>query len=107
VLGIDNDVAALNQIPDQIRVAAQMLSDNSTLVVAQINVPAMVRVKIGIVGDRIETSREVGREGLSARVTLNNIGRCMLVLDDGTELEQWQFRKMALEGLFFGEKRQP
>ncbi len=107
VLGIDNDVAAFNLIPNQTTVAAEMLSDNSTVVVAQINVPSRVRVKIGMVGDRIETSGEVGRERLSARVILNNVGRCMLVLDDGTELEQWQFRKMALEGLFFGDKRQP
>lgn len=109
VRGIDNDVAVVNQlkkIPGQTRFVAEILSDNSTVVVGQINIPARVRVKIGIVGDRIETSGEVGTVVLSARVTLNNAGRCMLVLDDDTELEQWQFRKMALEGLFFGDKRQ-
>lgn len=109
VRGIDNDVATLNQIrqlPEQTRFVAEMLSDNSTVVVAQINIPDRVRLKIGIAGDRIETAGQVGHEKLSARVTLNNLGRCVLVLDNGEELEQWQFRKMALEGLFFGDKRQ-
>jgi hypothetical protein len=109
VRGIDNDVAVLNQvrqIPDQTRFVAEMLSDNSTVVVGQVNVSPRIRVKIGIVGDRVETSGEVGAGTLSARVALSNVGRCVLVLGDGTELEQWQFRKMALERLFFSDKGQ-
>jgi len=37
-----------------------------------------------------------------ATVGLNDEGRCILRLEDMTELEQWQFRKRALESLFFG-----
>jgi hypothetical protein len=37
---------------------------------------------------------------LRAILTINNKRQCRLKVD-GQELEQWQFRKMALEGLFF------
>ena len=81
-----------------------MLSDDSTLVVGQIGIPSRTRIKIGIVGDRIETSGGSDQPSLSASVTLNNEGRCMLKLEDGTELEQWQFRKKALQKHFFGDE---
>jgi hypothetical protein len=38
---------------------------------------------------------------LTASLTLNNEGRCLLKVSE-QELEQWQFRRMALEKLFFG-----
>ena len=37
----------------------------------------------------------------TATLTLNNEGQCRLKVKDA-ELEQWQFRRMALEDLFFG-----
>lgn len=37
---------------------------------------------------------------LKATITLNNEGRCRLKVGDD-ELEQWQFRRKALEKLFF------
>jgi hypothetical protein len=40
---------------------------------------------------------------LKAGITLNNQCECKLVAD-GEELYDWQFRKMALEKLFFGER---
>ena len=36
---------------------------------------------------------------LSATLTLNDEGRCMLLVD-GKELEMWQFRRRALESFF-------
>ena len=39
---------------------------------------------------------------LSAALTLDNEGLCKLQVK-GENLEEWQFRKMALENLFFGE----
>jgi hypothetical protein len=48
-----------------------------------------------------------GTKSWSATVGLNDEGLCVLRLEDGKdrpELEQWQFRKRALEGLFFGYK---
>ena len=38
---------------------------------------------------------------LEATLTLNDEGRCMLVVA-GKELETWQFRRRALENLLFG-----
>ena len=40
-------------------------------------------------------------EDISATLTLDNDGHCKLRMKD-QELEQWQFRRMALEGLLFG-----
>jgi hypothetical protein len=37
----------------------------------------------------------------SASLTLNNEGKCRLLVEE-KELTQWQFRRMALEKLFFG-----
>ncbi|MFZ0800854.1 MAG: hypothetical protein WBQ09_15570 [Terriglobales bacterium] len=50
----------------------------------------------------VESARRNVVEGvlLTATVTLNNDGDCKLKVKD-VELEQWQVRRMALEGLFF------
>jgi len=41
-----------------------------------------------------------------ATITLNDEGRCMLKVND-RELEHWQFRRMALERIFFGSLGKP
>jgi hypothetical protein len=51
--------------------------------------------------DKIETYDENSQLLLSASLTLNNEGKCRLLVND-TELTQWQFRRKALEKLFFG-----
>ena len=43
---------------------------------------------------------ENDKELFSASVTVNNDKECVVVVGD-EELEQWQFRKKALETLFF------
>ena len=40
----------------------------------------------------------------SATLTLNRLGKCRLLVNE-EELTQWQFRRMALEKLFFGPFR--
>lgn len=106
--GIENDVAAANEakrlagrfFPDT-RLASQLTADGKVFVVAQINI-AGPRV-VFILGDgMIEARNEVEGIRWTATLTLNDEGRCKLKLDDGRELEQWQFRKLALESLFFG-----
>ena len=62
------------------------------------------RVIITVSEDSIDIDDEINRVEWSVTVGLNDEGRCILKLKDGTELEQWQFRKKALESLFFGEK---
>jgi hypothetical protein len=41
------------------------------------------------------------KEKCIATLTLNNEGECRLLVN-GQELEEWQFRKMMWEELFFG-----
>ena len=60
-------------------------------------------VIVGIQNDRLTVFQDWDKKSWSASVGLNREGRCILKLEDGTELEQWQFRKKALEGLFFGD----
>ncbi|MGB8063966.1 MAG: hypothetical protein WCF26_18880 [Candidatus Sulfotelmatobacter sp.] len=51
--------------------------------------------------DSIEVHDDRDQVLHSASLGLNNEGKCRLFVND-KELTQWQFRKMALEKLFFG-----
>jgi hypothetical protein len=50
--------------------------------------------------DHIRVSDDAGETKAQLRITFSNEGRCKLV-EHGEELEQWQARRSALEGLFF------
>ena len=83
---------------------AELHSNGSTIYIGQVNYLPRKVVAIGVVRDHIEAHQEWnGGETLKVTVGLNDEGRCVLRLDDMTELEQWQFRKRALEALFFGQ----
>jgi len=103
---IMKDVEAVNlarKLKEYDLVSANILSDHSTIVIGQpMHVPRVV-VKIGIVGDAIMVSDDSRKTDWIAKASLNCEGRCILKLDDGTELERWQFRKRALGHLFFGD----
>jgi hypothetical protein len=59
---------------------------------------------IGILGDAIVVRDAIKIQEWSVKVALNQEGRCTLRLgEEKTILEQWQFRKKALEGLFLGD----
>jgi|ERR1039457_7238742 hypothetical protein len=51
--------------------------------------------------DRINVYDDKDQLMYSATLTLNNQGACRLLVND-EQLTQWQFRRMALEKLFFG-----
>jgi hypothetical protein len=51
--------------------------------------------------DRITVYNEKDEMLFAATLTLNNKGKCRLVVNN-KELTQWEFRRMALEKLFFG-----
>ena len=51
--------------------------------------------------DRIVINSGSSSEEWNFTVGLNGEGRCQL-RQNGQEFEQWQVRKMAMEGLFFG-----
>lgn len=104
--GIREDVETLNsvlslQAPFQFQ--ADMHSSGTTIIVGQPNQVPRKRVFIGIVENRIDVNQEWNNSKWSAATGLNYEGRCILKLADCKELEQWQFRKKALEGLFFGD----
>jgi hypothetical protein len=106
IKGINDDVAVLNStrnLPTDQRYGADMTRDGTTVAVGQYGTTTRRRVLIGIVGDEIEVRDDTKQSKWRAQVKLNHEGRCMLRLEDGTDLEQWQFRKKALEGLFFGD----
>lgn len=102
--GILKDIEAINQtraLKEPAHFSANLLSDTSTIVVGQPNRNPRVVVKIRIADDSISVID--GSQNLEwfAAVTLNEEGRCVLKLEDGTLLEQWQFRKKAFDHLFF------
>ena len=100
------DVAVINSVrklpPDE-SFQFSALEGGTTFVVGQLEREPRIVTRVGIVGDMIVVSDQPARgPDWFARVALNNEGRCILRLEDGTELEQWQFRKLALEDLLFG-----
>jgi hypothetical protein len=103
--GIIDDVEAINsvrQLDDDDRFSADMHSGGTTIFVGQSNRIPRMRLTIGVASNRIEVRQEWDGVTWFASVGLNDEGRCILRFDD-KEWEQWQFRKKALEGLFFGD----
>ena len=107
---IKADVNAINsakRLPEDSHFVVNETSVGNTIIVGQTGVFMMRRVvvSIGIVGDEIEVRDEAQDDRVwRVRVGLNDEGRCLLRYQEGdtvTELEQWQFRKRALENLFF------
>lgn len=56
--------------------------------------------------DKAISVRTGGHPILSATVTLNDEGRCVVRINN-KEYERWQIRKMALEALFFSDEPTP
>jgi hypothetical protein len=103
--GIKEDVALINSIkklPSEQEFVVEMGNNGFALCVAHRGPAVGPTVDINLVGSRI-TVGDVKSTEWCVEAKLNSEGRCILRLGDGTELEQWQFRKKALEGLFFGD----
>ncbi len=101
----EGDVSAINtvrKLSDNNRFCINPVGDGSTIVIGQPSRFPRVVVKIGVVENEIEVQDGATRSAWRVGIGLNNEGRCTLRLNESTELEQWQFRKKALEGLFFG-----
>lgn len=104
--GIKTDVEAINaalHLTEENLFQAAMHSDGTTIIVGQLNVIPRKRLYVGTNEGRIQVFQEWDKTKWSATIGLNDEGRCTLRLDSVQELEQWQFRKKALGGLFFGE----
>lgn len=101
-LAIDEDIKSINQIrklPEHSAFETSMSSDGESFLVKR---SEAIRpfVRFAIEGDSIKVSDDAGALKLEYRIILSNEGRCKLT-EHGSELEQWQVRKTALEGLFF------
>lgn len=57
-------------------------------------------VKVQLDGERIRVSGDDGQLMIEGAVTLNDAGECRLQVGE-LELEEWQFRRRALEELLF------
>jgi hypothetical protein len=105
--GVENDVLVFNTVKalsEQDQYRADMNQGGNAIVVAQPTRIPRKRVIIRADQSEIVVLQEWnGGEQWSTTVGLNDEGRCTLRLSDQTEIEQWQFRKRALEGLFFGK----
>ena len=104
VNGIKEDVKARNITGSSANLVAELTSDKRVLIVGETGTWARKeQVKVFSLEGKIEVRDEIKNTKFFAEVFLNNEGHCKLRLEDSTELEQWQFRRMALEGLFFGD----
>jgi hypothetical protein len=105
--GVIGDAAAVNavrQLPVDAMFKVDTLHDGVTIVVGQLGRSPRIVVRFALIDNRIMvTHHPASKPEWYAAVSLNNEGRCTLRLEDSTELEQWQFRKKALEGIFFGD----
>jgi hypothetical protein len=104
--GFESDVAGMNaagQLPVNSEFTAEMVQSGLGIAIGQPRKTPNRRVLVIVSDDRIIV-REDAKPEWSASVGLNDQGRCILRLEDGTELEQWQFRRRALEGRFFGDR---
>jgi hypothetical protein len=107
--GIASDVAAINvakNLHQDFYFVLNSVSIGNAVIVGQLGVnpwPKRVIVRIGIVENEIEVQDGAKNASWRVGIALNNEGRCILRSGD-EELEQWQFRKRALESLFFEEK---
>lgn len=103
---IKNDVALLNSInklPSDQQFVVETGSNGYALCVAHLGPTVGRTVDIDLVENRIVVRHGGKPPDWWVEAKLNSEGRCILRLENETELEQWQFRKKALEGLFFGD----
>jgi hypothetical protein len=106
---IEGDLSAINTVrnlSNMDRFIMDKVGDGRTIIIAQPSRFPRVVVKIGVVGDEIEVQDDATRSAWRMGIGLNNEGRCVLKNSD-EEIEHWQFRKKALEPLFFGPMVKP
>lgn len=98
---IESDIIAINGLLRKELYFKQETLRDGTLVIGQPSRYPRVTVSIGIIEQQIAVRDQATPNEWAVRVGLNNEGRCVLKLEDDSELETWQFRKKALDALFF------
>jgi hypothetical protein len=100
--GIESDVVAANKANTALGPFITALTPDGFAFIVSVKDEVGPRVVFYYANERIEVKDEKRNLKFFASLALNSSGRCVLRVD-GEELEQWQFRKKALECLFFGD----
>lgn len=105
--GVESDIRSNNektQASDEEKVSSTLIENGTAIAISRAKKVPSRRVFIALSEGKIQVYNDAMQLQMSGCVALNDAGRCILRLeDDGAELEQWQFRKRALESLFFGK----
>lgn len=100
--GVENDVKSVNlarELSPPAEFAVIVGADGKSFTVKRSDAIRPF-VKWSLEDDHIRVSDDYGQTTAQLRITFSNEGRCKLT-EHGVELEQWQVRRSALEGLFF------
>ena len=97
---VQSDVDEQNKIPGHFPFEVRQ-GPSSFTVITEEGGWGIRAVVFALAEKRIEIKNANREIQFFATLTLNDSGRCMLAVD-GKELETWQFRRRALETLFFG-----
>ena len=102
-LGAREDVDSFHEAAPNDRTLAVVTSEKGNRFSVTRSGDTQLSVDFALTGGRITaTDARRPKWSVNATLTLNDAGECRLLVD-GKELEQWQFRRKALESLFFGE----
>jgi hypothetical protein len=102
LVGVRADVTARNKLAKPKTVRFEGQETMRTFIVARYDdlQDGIATATFGYDGDKLTVLLN-GTLKAEATLTLNKKRECRLLVN-GEELEQWQFRKMALESIFFG-----
>lgn len=99
---VEEDVQIINQVrklPEHAAFVIIPSQDGESFLVKRAETIRPV-VRFAKERDTITVTSDTGTPKLVFQIRLSDEGRCKLT-ENGTEREQWQVRKICLEGLFF------
>jgi hypothetical protein len=101
-IGVNDDIKEINSLRSKDSLEFRIVSNNNGDCFEVFRDKDAARsIIFRLINDEISISNRSGDLTFSATLALNNKGQCRLNVN-GEELEQWQVRRKALEGLFFG-----
>jgi hypothetical protein len=106
-LAIRKDVDTANEIFRGTGTKFEIVHDATSFTVYQeTSPPRSISFSLNDVNSLIEVGSEKGTD-FSVAITLNKDRQCNFLLADGEELDEWQFRRKALEKFFFSPSGAP
>ena len=96
---VQKDVISQNSLPDHSKFEVKFNNGSFTVISGD---GAVIKAMVfTLTGETIQVKNAARKVLFEAGLTLNDAGECKLKVGD-QELELWQFRRRALEELFFG-----